>query len=256
MLSSENKVSNHDEEIELETQKNNFVQPVKKTRKVKVKQFSIRKCLQITGAISCLVLVTFFGFIIFIASNSKNAGLPDSSSAYTIYVKQGLIEKLTNKESGTIELIPRRYSHEITLIWLHDYGQNAKDQISNFITSRELTVRSASISGFLGGIGGTTGVTGGRGGGGGSRGRGLQFNSRAFDSFKPFVLNTTKIVIPQMYENNKKWFALLADQRMFGNEESATYQKNVAKIVDQETLKKSIDKLIDIIYSEIDQFDD
>ena len=134
-----------------------------------------------------------------------------------------MFEKLSNAESGTIELMPTQFNHETTLIWLHDYGQNAKDQVSNFISSRELVVRATTVSGFLGGIGGVGGNTRGRGGG---RGRGLQWNSRMaarFDTFKSPVLNTTKIVIPQMYNNDKKWFKLLADQKMFGTLESKTY---------------------------------
>ena len=43
---------------------------------------------------------------------------------------------------------------------------------------------------------------------------------------------------------------------MFGKKGSHNYQKNVDKIVDQETLKESADQLIELIYNELKYFDD
>ena len=139
-------------------------------------------------------MVVFIGLLIFVMTGDSNAGLPPTSSSYTITVQQSLREKLTNAETGQVTLTPRRFSHQTTLIWLHDYGQNAKDQVKNFISSRELRVRRSSFGGFVG-VGAGSG-SGGRGRGG--RGRGLQRSrwSRMRDTFKPFVLNNTKIVIP------------------------------------------------------------
>ena len=43
---------------------------------------------------------------------------------------------------------------------------------------------------------------------------------------------------------------------MFGKLGSSTFQQDVDKIVDQESLKKSVDKIINLVYSELEEFED
>ena len=83
----------------------------KKTKTLIIKKFSYKKCLKVSAAILCFILLLFIGFLIFVITGDANAGLPLSSESYKITVQQSLMEKLSKSESGQVTLTPRRFSH-------------------------------------------------------------------------------------------------------------------------------------------------
>ena len=72
----------------------------KRTKTIIIKKFSYKKCLKVSAAIFCTIVVVFIGLLIFVMTGDSNAGLPPTSSSYTITVQQSIREKLTNAETG------------------------------------------------------------------------------------------------------------------------------------------------------------